>query len=100
MPPPMSQKLRRGWVHCDCGSPHPGWWSHGLGMMNVQKHIALPRGWRWLRLGELPKRGDVLVDPRVRPVVIKVAGITREWRLTESHHPVRRRVASRHSGNP
>lgn len=80
----MTVPLKRGWVKCDCGSAHPGWWSHGMPMTEVQKHVALPKGWRWLRVGERTRPGDVMVR------------CAREARgpsgcLDEGHHPVRRK---------
>ncbi len=94
--------LKRGWIACKCGSPHPGWWSHGMKMSDVLKHLALPKGWRWLKVGEHPRRGDVMVDVRTKPVVITQdhAALCRcrcvqcdaAHGLTQSHHPVRRRI--------
>lgn len=51
------------------------------------KRPRLPKGWRWLRPGEMAMFGDKLCDVRARPVQIKVG-----FYLSESHHPVRRKV--------
>lgn len=71
-----------------------------------RKH-ALPKGWRWLNLGERVQAGDMTCDPRCNPVM----AMTREqllryhppkdsferigpdyWTIADGCHPVRRRL--------
>jgi hypothetical protein len=47
----------------------------------------LPKGWRWLNVGEWAKPGDVCCDDRIPPVRILENG----WQQTEQTHPVRTR---------
>jgi hypothetical protein len=68
--PPLELKERR----CK-GPPFP-------------KH-KLPKGWRWLTMGEWVKAGDYCCDPRVMPVKILV---DHAWQMSETCHPVRRRT--------
>ena len=49
----------------------------------------LPSGWRWLRIGEFTRDGDVCCDNRIAAVRILIGGD----QITATHHPVRRRHA-------
>src|SRR5579859_814857 len=51
------------------------------------KSLILPKGWRWLDLGERTRVGDVSCNPLMPPVKIISGGDT----ITISHHPIRRR---------
>lgn len=50
---------------------------------------ALPKGWRWLRLGEWVRIGDYCCDPRTKPVRVIVP---RAWQMAPACHPVRRKL--------
>lgn len=54
-----------------------------------QRILRLPRGWRWLKMGEAIHVGDVMHDPRGEPItLIYASGCT----VTDTHHPVRRKL--------
>ena len=63
-------------VRRDCVNPNPAFYK-------------LPKGWRWLRLGEWVREGDYCCDPRTKPVRIIV---NRAWKMTPRNHPVRRKI--------
>jgi hypothetical protein len=54
-------------------------------MQDSQAIQALPRGWRWLKVGEYAEPGDILCDPRAMP-----AKIMSGFPMTAQMHPVRR----------
>jgi hypothetical protein len=55
---------------------------------NGKRRHYLPRGWRWLKVGEWVKAGDVGCDPRIAKVAI-----LKSWGyLTPTHHPVQRKI--------
>ncbi len=54
----------------------------------------LPKGWRWLKIGEVTKFGYVACDRRIAPVKILVGGDI----ISETHHPVRREGGPRKRG--
>jgi len=51
---------------------------------------SAPRGWNWLRIGEMTQPGDLCCDPRSHPVVIEIAY---PGPITANHHPILRRGA-------
>ncbi len=62
--------------------------------MNLKKRKSrkphrLPKGWRWLRMGEFVREGDYCCDPRIMPVEIEVS---HAWQMSEGCHPVRRKL--------
>lgn len=48
----------------------------------------LPKGWRWLKVGEYIEYGDVACDTRIPPVKRIVGG---EY-FNKMHHPIRRKI--------
>lgn len=51
------------------------------------KPHELPEGWRWLRVGEKEREGDLRCDPRIEPVEIEYGGCV----ITKNTHPVMRK---------
>lgn len=61
-------------------------WLHNRRAKGLLPH-RLPKGWRWLRVGEWAQIGDVCCDPRIMPVKLTDGG----WQMHETSHPVRTR---------
>lgn len=57
-------------------------------MAEACKKLQLPQGWRWLKIREKTRVGDVRCDPRMPEALIRVE--CGGDQLTRYHHPVRR----------
>lgn len=58
----------------------------GWTMANSIAILPLPKGWRWLGVGEWAEYGDFCHDPRCPEPTKVIAG---GWLMTDQNHPVR-----------
>ena len=63
-------------------------WALAHPRKSERKH-RLPKGWRWLKIGEWVSVGDLVCDSRLPPVEVIYPG---GWKMDAQCHPVRRRL--------
>lgn len=81
----MTEGSYASWCEDENDAAPPEW----LKPRKSRRPHRLPKGWRWLRIGEWIRVGDYCCDARIQPVQIIV---NRAWKMTKDHHPVRRKV--------